>query len=554
MTLRAETTEIEDKLRFVGLDQQAMERIRSVQPILEDHLDQALTRFYSVVADVPSVSRFFTDPAHMGHAKSRQAKHWQAIAAGQMGEDYHRSARTVGDVHARIGLEPCWYLGGYGLIMETLISGVIRDTVSAHFDGRGLMGPKRYSRRKIVEETEELGAILSALVKAVLVDIDIAISRYFERSSAETNDLNRQIGDVAGRAQRGDYSGRITIQSNNSDICDLADKVNKLVAMVDQGLGATTETLAAFAAADLTSSMQGEFEGAFATLQQDVNAVGQTLSDVVGRLRLAASGLRSATGEILVGANDLSLRTSRQASAVEETSASMEQLSAIVGRNSERATAASLSTRKASEAASQVEQVMQKSTEAMNCISASSAQISSILGMMDDIAFQTNLLALNASVEAARAGEAGKGFAVVAVEVRRLAQSAANASAEAKGLVERSVAEVATGSKLVAEASQRLIDMLTSVDESVVLAEDIARASKEQSEAIFQSTDAIRLLDEMTQHNAALVEQTNAAIDQADAQVIELDRLIEVFKVRNSEAAVSASQKAAVRLDTALSA
>lgn len=545
MPAQMETPEIGERLLFVGLDEQAMDRIRSVQPHIEHHLDSALTRFYTLIADVPDVARFFSSPGHVDHAKSRQGHHWKSIASGQMDDAYHQSACTIGDVHARIGLEPRWYLGGYGLILETLLAGVLKDHLSQKFGARGLMQGRRYSQKEILEEVAGAGDILGALVKAVLVDIDIAVSRYFERSSAETNDLNQQIGMVVERAQHGDFSGRVVVNSSSRDISDLADKVNRLVAMVDEGLGATTEALAAFAAADLTSSMQGDFEGAFANLQQDVNSVGDRLSMVIARLRHASGGLRDATGEILVGANDLSTRTGRQAAAVEETSVAMEQLSKTVGENSERAEAASRSTRQASQTAAQVEQVMDRVTDAMDQITVSSTQISNILGLMDDIAFQTNLLALNASVEAARAGEAGKGFAVVAVEVRRLAQSAADASAEVKALVERSVAEVSAGSKLVREAGQRLGEMLANVDQSVALADGIAEASREQFSAIQQSTKAIRLLDEMTQHNAALVEQTNTAIDQANTQVVEFDRLIEIFKVRQVANAASVRQGAA---------
>jgi methyl-accepting chemotaxis protein len=173
--------------------------------------------------------------------------------------------------------------------------------------------------------------------------------------------------------------------------------------------------------------------------------------------------------------------------------------------------------------------VMNEANNAMERITQSSAKISNIIGMIDDIAFQTNLLALNASVEAARAGDAGKGFAVVAVEVRRLAQSAASASGEVKALVEQSANEVRGGSKLVSDAGARLAEMLEAARQNSALVDAIARASRDQAAAIDEVTVAVRTLDEMTQHNAALVEQTNAAIEQTEAQAQTLDAIVDVF-------------------------
>ena len=183
----------------------------------------------------------------------------------------------------------------------------------------------------------------------------------------------------------------------------------------------------------------------------------------------------------------------------------------------------------------------------MERITQSSSKISNIIGLIDDIAFQTNLLALNASVEAARAGDAGKGFAVVAVEVRRLAQSAASASSEVKALIEQSGTEVAGGSRLVAEAAAKLGVMLQGARTNYELLQGIAGESRAQASSIEEVNVAVRTLDEMTQHNAALVEQTNAAIEQTESQAGELDRIVDVFTVAEADSAPVAATKGAAR-------
>jgi methyl-accepting chemotaxis protein len=220
---------------------------------------------------------------------------------------------------------------------------------------------------------------------------------------------------------------------------------------------------------------------------------------------------------------------------VAQTSSAMDQLAETVAENARRAEAASVQAQSVAKTAEQAGAVMNEANEAMTRISTSSTKISSIIGLIDDIAFQTNLLALNASVEAARAGDAGKGFAVVAVEVRRLAQSAANASAEVKALIEQSGAEVNGGSKLVSEAGKKLEAMLSGIRESTELVDGIARATQQQAGTISEVSTAVRQIDEMTQHNAALVEQTNAAIEQTEGQAQELDKIVDVFIVNDGE-------------------
>jgi methyl-accepting chemotaxis protein len=357
------------------------------------------------------------------------------------------------------------------------------------------------------------------------------IIRDQEARSAMMAQLQREFGQVVDAAVAGDFSRRVDAEFSDAELNALAGSVNNLVATVDRGLGETGEVLSALANTDLTKRMQGDYEGAFARLRDDTNAVADRLSNIVGQLKETSRGLKTATGEILSGANDLSERTTKQAATIEETSAAMEQLATTVLQNADRAKEASHVASTVTRTAEEGGQVMGEANMAMERITQSSAKISNIIGLIDDIAFQTNLLALNASVEAARAGDAGKGFAVVAVEVRRLAQSAASASSEVKVLIDQSSAEVKSGSKLVADAASRLEAMLEAARSSNALMDGIARESRSQASAIEEVNTAVRQLDEMTQHNAALVEETNAAIEQTEAQANELDRVVDIFTV-----------------------
>jgi len=377
-----------------------------------------------------------------------------------------------------------------------------------------------------------------------------------EKRRQMMTELQAAFGEVVDAAVSGDFTKRVHAQFPDAELNSLAGSVNNLVETFDRSVEEVGQVLGAMADTDLTRRMTGHYEGAFAKLKSDINAVGDKLTEVVMQLRRTSGSLKTATGEILSGANDLSERTTKQAATIEETSAAMEQLATTVLANAERAKQASASASKVTRTAEEGGQVMDAANER---ITASSAKISNIIGMIDDIAFQTNLLALNASVEAARAGDAGKGFAVVAVEVRRLAQSAASASADVKALIEQSGAEVTTGSKLVGEAAGKLASMLEAIRENTQSLEAIARDSAEQATSIEEVTSAVRTMDEMTQHNAALVEETNAAIEQTEAQASELDRIVEIFAIdqtasealaptaprREAAPVVKSSQKAA---------
>ena len=348
---------------------------------------------------------------------------------------------------------------------------------------------------------------------------------------------------AAGQFKAGEYRRRtrdgreVWIQSTFSPIMGLDGVAYKVVQFATdvtarkQAVGAVEAGLKQLADGNLTGTIETRFEAEFEDLRHALNGTVTRFAEVVGQLRGTSRSIKAATGEILSGANDLSERTTRQAATIEETAAAMETLAGTVAVNAKMAQDAAGKAGAVSHSAMESGAVMDQANAAMERITASSGKISNIIGLIDDIAFQTNLLALNASVEAARAGDAGKGFAVVAVEVRRLAQSAASASAEVKALVEQSANEVRGGSQLVSDAAARLAEMAEAVRQNSALVEAIAKASGDQAVAIDEVSMAVRTLDEMTQHNAALVEETNAAIEQTEAQAQTLDGIVDIFVI-----------------------
>ncbi len=285
------------------------------------------------------------------------------------------------------------------------------------------------------------------------------------------------------------------------------------------------------AAGDLTHRIEVQSNDETGQLMQAMKDMNDSLVNIVSQVRTGTETMAVASREIASGNADLSNRTESQASSLEETASSMEELTSTVKQNAENARQANQLVSTTADIAVKGGQVVGQVVDTMASIKESSRKIADIIGVIDGIAFQTNILALNAAVEAARAGEQGRGFAVVASEVRNLAQRSAGAAKEIKALIEDSVGKVDNGGKLVDEAGKTMGEIVSSVKRVTDIMSEIAGASLEQSSGIEQINQAITQMDDMTQQNAALVEEAAAAAESLQDQAGQLAQAVSVFKL-----------------------
>jgi len=476
-------TDIDGRLRFMGLGEAERADLRALRPMIQKSLPQALDAFYGQVRAFPQTRTFFADEGRIAAARDRQLSHWDNLSSARLGEDYVQAVRVVGLTHARIGLEPRWYIGGYAMLLEHLMRALVRERWPRGL-GRGDGG-------------EATAAALGALVKAALLDMDFAISVYIDAAE----EARRQAEETA------------------------------LARMQDLVVGRFGEAIAALAVGDLTARIDGEMPEAYRRLKDDFNAALAQIREVMQAIAGATGSLRASADEIATASDDLSRRTEQQAASLEETAAALDQITATVRRTAAGAVQAAELVQMAKGDADRSGEVVREAIAAMGQIDGSSRQIGQIIGVIDEIAFQTNLLALNAGVEAARAGDAGRGFAVVASEVRALAQRSAEAAHEIKALISSSTAQVAAGVDLVSRTGEALDGIVGRVAQIEGLVSEISASAQEQSSGLAQVNIAVNQMDQVTQQNAAMVEQSTAAGHALKAEAADLLARVGRFQV-----------------------
>ncbi len=453
------------------MDQPQLDQLRAAKPIVERAIGPALDRFYARATATPETAQFFRDTAHMARAKGAQERHWARISDATFDDEYLDGARRIGAVHARIGLEPRWYIGSYALVIEGLIE-------SAH----------RHMPwwRRALSLFRGPGAVATsiALTKAALLDMEVSLSVYFEMAQA-----------------------------------DREAAVTKL-----QG------ALGAMADGDLTRDLDG-MPASFAALERAFNETMGKMRVMIGAVSEGTGRLASGIGEISTASEDLARRTESNAASLEQTTAAISQMDT---RLKATATAAGETVSRADKALATVgsgRSITDDAVQAMTRVADSAKGIDSVIEGLDKIAFQTRVLAMNAAVEAGRAGEAGRGFAVVADLVSALAMRAEEEAGRARDQLTATQTDIVAAVQMVEKVDGALADISTDVGQVHELLACMATDNNAQAGAITEISTAITTMDRATQQNAAMVEQTSAAARTLSEEVRTLNAQASLFTV-----------------------
>ncbi|KLN60043.1 hypothetical protein WH96_14470 [Kiloniella spongiae] len=342
--------------------------------------------------------------------------------------------------------------------------------------------------------------------------------------------IQAEVDSMVQAISSGDFTKSLSPEGKEGFMLALTNALNSLNKNVSAVIDDVATALSSLSRGDLTHEITTSYTGMYETLKQDVNQTSKRLSETVGDIISTTDEIGSASTEIASGSMDLSQRTEAQASSLQQTAASMEEMSTTVKQNADSAQQANQMALNATETAERGGGVVKDAVVAVTGIEQASQKVSDIIGVIDEIAFQTNLLALNAAVEAARAGEAGKGFAVVAAEVRTLAQRSGEAAKDIKILIVEANDQVKEGVTLVRSTGDTLSEIVDSSKRVADIISEIAASSREQATGVEEINTAITAMDEMTQQNAALVEESSASARTLEEQAEGLSEMIGFFK------------------------
>lgn len=484
-----------EQLNLIGFNDASRSRLGEIRPVIDAALAASLDNFYDKVGGLSKLSGKFSGTSAMEGAKSRQTEHWRVLSSGNFTDDYYQRLQKLGEVHVKVGLEPDWYLVGYGIIVEGLVGHLISDFMASHAQTR--------RGRKNMPDIEPLMHDVGVMIKLAMLDAGLAVTSYLDV-------LARERAEQAKAEQQ--------------------RRQDEMDGLLKNSFGAFGKALAE---GDLSYRMGDEVPEKYREMSNTLNQAMDTILAAVQEVRTRSRTVGSRTAEISRSINDLSERTAQQAASLEESSAALNQLGQSVNETANASRTASGLVSQVQTSSEQSAGVVDSATKAMEEIANSSGEIEQIVTLINEIAFQTNLLSLNASVEAARAGEAGRGFAVVAQEVRALAQRCADAAGTIKSLVTATQSQVQMGVDLVGQTKVALTSVRDQTTELAGLVANIAHAATEQATGVNEVGSAVTEMDRITQENAGMVDKTNASTQGLNS---DMDKVLEALTKFRTEA------------------
>jgi methyl-accepting chemotaxis protein len=434
-------------------------------------------------------------------------------------------------------------MGLYAAVLRSIIRPIAEIVATMRQRGSDAVAaviPHRDRRDEIGEMARTIGSYQDVLAGRAAEERlrrceDLRASQRQAEAFAETA---QQIRRAVDAAVHGDFSQRVDPGAQQGEMTALVTGINQINVAIDGATTTFADILEAIADGDLTRSVGADYSGKLGSVSASINGMVEKLATTVSVIKQTAREVAAAAEEIKAGAENLSTRTEEQASSLEETAATTEQLAASVKASSNASRQAVDLAENATRVARNGGAIVTDAIGAMNRIEQASDKITDIISVIDGIAFQTNLLALNAAVEAARAGDAGKGFAVVASEVRALAQQSSDAAKDISGLISDTTQEVAAGVKLVRSAGEALGEIVEATQSVAKTVTEVAAASGEQSNGIDEMSQTVARMDEMTQQNAALAEESAASAVLLGRKIAELDSLVAAFRTAGAARAV----------------